>query len=528
MAVSSIISRVCDLNKPLVMESLDHLLVMGDDKGDQFNISVTNGSEPKDLLTSSVLGYFIKLESGKKIEDCETVMMFGSSNANVATIILPESCYTVPCRFVLTIKVSLENTRHAVYVAEGAVARSSTAKIIDPGHEIPDIEELLALVAKIEGSINSANEGAQRANTAAGTANSAASNANAAAENANAAAQNADIWAKATASLTVLGENDSARVETIKSSNSVSIHFYLPRGYTGLTPNLRVGSVALGASITDANVTITGTAENPVLNFILPKRSELVLASDIPGVRAVNLLDNSDFLHPVNQRGVKSWTGVSWAHSLDRWVFGSSASATFTGYVDNRGLVISPNSGTGSVSQRFEKGTLDAGKSYTCAQCEASGRVTVVPHEIATANEKYDYVNIFLQTRDSHIIWLALYEGSYTADTIPIYQPRGYGAELYECRRYYRRYGYFSAGGATTANGTSFIFNLDYAEMRDTPTVTYALQGLYVGGTAYTTISSLSLSALPSEEAIVGIGQAVARNEGGAIRFSSLVLDADL
>ena len=29
--------------------------------------------------------------------------------------------------------------------------------------------------------------------------------------------------------------------------------------------------------------------------------------------------------------------------------------------------------------------------------------------------------------------WIALYEGEYTVDTIPEYQPKGYGAELAEC-----------------------------------------------------------------------------------------------
>ena len=35
--------------------------------------------------------------------------------------------------------------------------------------------------------------------------------------------------------------------------------------------------------------------------------------------------------------------------------------------------------------------------------------------------------------------WAALYEGEYTAETLPEYQPKGYGAELAECQRYYYR-----------------------------------------------------------------------------------------
>ena len=36
------------------------------------------------------------------------------------------------------------------------------------------------------------------------------------------------------------------------------------------------------------------------------------------------------------------------------------------------------------------------------------------------------------------IEWVALYEGEYTADTLPEYQPKGYGVELTECMRYFQ------------------------------------------------------------------------------------------
>ena len=37
-------------------------------------------------------------------------------------------------------------------------------------------------------------------------------------------------------------------------------------------------------------------------------------------------------------------------------------------------------------------------------------------------------------------LWAALYEGEYTAETLPEYQPKGYGAELAECQRYFQRF----------------------------------------------------------------------------------------
>lgn len=43
------------------------------------------------------------------------------------------------------------------------------------------------------------------------------------------------------------------------------------KGATGATPNFSIGTITSGTSATDASVTITGTPENPILNFTLPR-----------------------------------------------------------------------------------------------------------------------------------------------------------------------------------------------------------------------------------------------------------------
>lgn len=43
------------------------------------------------------------------------------------------------------------------------------------------------------------------------------------------------------------------------------------KGATGATPNFSIGTITAGTSSTDASVTITGTPENPVLNFTVPR-----------------------------------------------------------------------------------------------------------------------------------------------------------------------------------------------------------------------------------------------------------------
>lgn len=182
MAVSSVVSRAYDFNKPLIVEDLDHVLVMGDNQGDQFNIAVSHGNAPQSLVGGSVTGYFIRIEKGKKIEDCSTVTLNGSVADNIATVILPASCYVTPCRFVLTIKVNLSGQRHAVYVANGTVLQSSTDILIDPGHTIPSVDQLLGYLATLEQAVSDAERVIIPAENATKAANQAAANANTAAE----------------------------------------------------------------------------------------------------------------------------------------------------------------------------------------------------------------------------------------------------------------------------------------------------------------------------------------------------------
>ena len=199
MAVNGIISRIADLTKPLIAEQLDHLLVMGDSNGDRFDISVVQNNEPVNLAGGSVTGYFIRIPNGYKTEEGETVAISGTATGNVASVLLPESCYVNPGRFILTIKANSGSTRHAIYVATGVIHRSSTTTYVDPGHVIPDINELLSMITALEQATNDARNviipaqnATNAANTAAQSANSAASSANTAATNANAAASKAD------------------------------------------------------------------------------------------------------------------------------------------------------------------------------------------------------------------------------------------------------------------------------------------------------------------------------------------------
>lgn len=188
-----------------------------------------------------------------------------------------------------------------------------------------------------------------------------------------------------------------------------------------------------------------------------------------------NLLDNSDFRNPVNQRGAtsKDTTG----YFIDRWIIQNSST---TASIDENGMNVYSDSNH-LIYQRISEG-VKVGKVYTFAVGLSDGTVGVISFELTTTTSSFAWLKsplyitsalsigvahsstiplfvAFTNRQNSTIrtIWAALYEGSYTAETLPEYQPKGYGAELLECQRYfyriavsqYNRVGYGLGEGST-------------------------------------------------------------------------------
>ena len=172
-----------------------------------------------------------------------------------------------------------------------------------------------------------------------------------------------------------------------------------------------------------------------------------------------NLLDNSDFRNPVNQRGATSYSGTT--YTIDRWWLQTD---TGTASIGDNGLTLATNDSTScKIMQYVEK--LDINKVYTFVIKDTSENVYLihsVPNErneaktsfgsmiVNTTNLNNENKSAFSISLDLGttitLIWAALYEGSYTADTLPPYVPKGYAAELAECRRYAKRIGGVLAG----------------------------------------------------------------------------------
>ena len=162
MAIGALISRETDLDRGVTLERLDRLFATGDRGAHTFEIAVTASGAPVDLSGQSVTAYFIR--AAKSPDDpVQTVFMTGSARGNVVRVTLDAACYDAPAHFTLIVKAGGEDATAAVFWADGYVTRSRTDAIVDPGHEIPSLEELLALIDSLRETTGEALEAIRRA-----------------------------------------------------------------------------------------------------------------------------------------------------------------------------------------------------------------------------------------------------------------------------------------------------------------------------------------------------------------------------
>ena len=212
------------------------------------------------------------------------------------------------------------------------------------------------------------------------------------------------------------------------------------------------------------------------------------------GRAAHNLLDNSDFRNPVNQRGASSYSGTGGkVHTIDRWhTWSASISVSVqSGY-------LSITNSTDSIYQNIAQiiaGHNLTDKAATIAVWDAAGNVYCASGVMSTNNEiacntptdfwfsamLEDDNTIYFSIRPrgaktAKIKAAALYEGAYDASTLPAYQPKGYAAELAECRRHYKIIPDQTTVVFSSAmqSGKYFANSIMFEPMRIMPTVIHA------------------------------------------------------
>lgn len=238
-----------------------------------------------------------------------------------------------------------------------------------------------------------------------------------------------------------------------------------------------------------------------------------------------NLLDNSDFTNPVNQRGASSYTGT---YGIDRWRTWNNGIMSIT----EEGLVMSD--GTDSLFQYFQIGTLK-NTNHTLAVKKSDGTIELYirnPHDDYGWSEKGLGLGVDMNV---HVVglppnntyeWAALYEGSYTAETLPPYVSKGYAAELAECKRYYQVIPY-----TITKRTGNYDETYYFDAMRATPTATIYSVNAVVGKASYYTGSWADMDVIITvwNEPFGGsIRLYASEHQNCNFGFAKIVLSADL
>lgn len=221
----------------------------------------------------------------------------------------------------------------------------------------------------------------------------------------------------------------------------------------------------------------------------------------------VNLLDNSNLLDPVNQRGYTNDTTVENTYFIDRWSVSGASSFS----LGANGMEIK----SGFCHQTVSISQIKSGHAYTLA-CKMNGNIlcyngvaeeTIGAWEEGLVTIYYagQGVTIYLTKAGATYEWVALYEGAYTAETLPPYVPKPYAVELAECKRYFQvakaTYGLIPYYSTTASRSYNVLFE---QEMRAKPTILTVAEscveynpGLWSNtGATFTIVASTTLNAI--------------------------------
>ena len=110
---NNIIKRIWNQNEMVQIEDLRGMAFRSEEKGHTFQISGESKGDPVSL-SGTVSAKFLK-------SDNTTTTISGSASDGVVSLTLSNACYTVKGRFQLTIFLTSDSQKAAIYSAVGAI-----------------------------------------------------------------------------------------------------------------------------------------------------------------------------------------------------------------------------------------------------------------------------------------------------------------------------------------------------------------------------------------------------------------------
>lgn len=262
------------LDHTLRVTPLSTLFAKGDSAAHRFELTLLRAGVQEDLTGCTVMCKFYRMS------ESTVVIVPGTVEDGKAVAVLGAACYDYIGRFALTVIIKKGDEETTVFYGDGYMNGQRADIAISGEYIVYDIDTLLEKIAEIDAATQAANTAAinantatSNANTATGKANTAASTANTAASNANAAKDAANAAAGKIDNMTV----SATPLETGTATASLSTvdgHYHLalglPKGNTGATPQISV-QVQTGAAGSEASVSMSGTAEDPVIHLTIPR-----------------------------------------------------------------------------------------------------------------------------------------------------------------------------------------------------------------------------------------------------------------
>ena len=115
---------------------------------------------PLDLSGTTITAHFIRPDEGD-------VVITGVGGSEWSYVDLPQACYVYRGVFKLLIRAVSDDVTTSILYLTGRIEKATTDTIIDPGHIVPSLEELLAQIDACEEATDAANTAAASATAAA-------------------------------------------------------------------------------------------------------------------------------------------------------------------------------------------------------------------------------------------------------------------------------------------------------------------------------------------------------------------------